>query len=980
MLIFSLSILLLGYPIWSQNIQTYIDQIQAQTTLDSIKIDAYKQLWRHYINADLDSANHYAAEGLKFAEHIEYPRGIADLSVYFAFGIMNKGNLDAALRILKEKLNYLQSEHTFLNGELYLTEWIGNFFRENNQLDSATHYYQIMLERAQGTHYHNLIGVHSGLGQLYQQQQFYESAIYHFQMADSICKTHQVDNNVCTGCRSNTAQMLIEVGDLNGAQEYFNQAKLDYERRKEYYLINELKLYEADLKIIDNEMEEAFILANEAVDFFAKDSSILMWIKSLNRAYQASWSTSDLSVTENITEQLLSLNHLLQDSLRLADAYSKYAFLLAQKGSLPESLEAVKIASNYLADHDDLNIRLNITKNYVVVYDLLGDHKQALQAQTEWATLMSELNSRSNARMVKEMEIAYDIQNKDQEIALLTAQNQLIVQEQKNQKNLMYAGIGLFLILIGFLYFLFRNKQQVNKRLRDIDHLKSQLFANISHELRTPLTLIQGPINRLLSAGQIDDKVGEQLEMISRNADRLKRLITNVSNLSRIEEGELSLNIKPGFLGHHVNQITKAFQYLSTSKSIQFTLNNEVPIKAYYYDPEYLETILYNLIGNAFKYTEQGSITVSTYINQGIFSAKVMDTGAGVPPEEQKIIFARYRRGSKIRPETKGVGLGLSLSRELAEKHHGKIELLNTSTSGSTFLFTAPVNKTYFEEQGISITNTLTGSVDSPNDKSTIHRKSANIHPDDPLILLVEDNPDMQLYIHQVFDHDYRILTANNGLEGWELASKYIPDIIVSDLMMPAMDGNGLLNKLREDSKTSHIPFIMLTANHQEAAKLDSLKYGADDFMTKPFSEEELRLKVKNQIAIREVLLEKYLKHGNDPSTSSSQRFLDADQEFWNRLEEVVKSNLDNVHFTAEDFAKSMLISRMQLHRKLKALTNLSASAFMRDRRLKEGAKLMKEKSMTVSEVAYAVGFSSPFYFSKCFKEMFNQVPTKYAG
>ena len=978
---FCLAIMVAVQSSVAQDIQYYKDQLASPDITDSMKIDAYKKLWRHYINSELDSANYYADEGLMLAERMQFPRGIADLSVYVAFGLMNKGFTDEALGLLKDKLTYLQTHHHFINGELYIIEWIANIHKENNQLDSATQYYQTMLDRSPGTHYHNLIGVHSGLGQLYQQQQYFKSAMYHFQLADSICQVHEVDNNVCTGCRSNTAQMLIEIGDFDKAQEYIDLAKLEYARREEYYLINELKLFEADLKMIRDEFEEALILANEAVDFFAKDSSILMWVKALNRAYQACSVQENLTDAEQIAEQLLSLNHILNDSLRLADAYSKNAFILGQRGKHQESLDNLNMAASYLADDDDLNIRMNITKNYVMIYDELGDHEQALKAQTEWAILRSELYARSNARMIKEMEIAYDIQNKEREIALLMTQNQLIAQQQKNQRSLMFGGIGLFLILSGFLYFLYRNKRQVNQRLREIDQIKTQLFANISHELRTPLTLIQGPIKRLLKHHTLDQEFMDQLLLVSRNTDRLKRLINNVSNLSRMEEGELNLNIKSGFLGHHIKQIANSFQYLATSKSIHFEITNHIPPKAYCYDPEYLETILYNLLSNAFKYTEEGSVSISAREDQGILHVEVSDTGKGIPEEEQRKIFKRYQRGSTAGFRTKGIGLGLALSSELASRHFGAIELQQSHSSGSTFICTIPVTRSFYEQKGYSIENqSIPKTENYAHANELTLTQSAEIHPDDPLILLVEDNPDMQLYIQHVFQNDYRIITAKNGQEGWDLSLQYIPDLILSDLMMPVLDGNGLLNKVREDERTSHIPFIMLTANHMEASKLNSLQFGADDYMTKPFSEDELLLKVQNQIATRKVLMEKYQKQESDSFEISVISPVKADQEFWLRLEQVVESNLSNVHFTADEFAKSMLMSRMQLHRKLKALTNLSASAFIRTQRLKEAAKMMRETSMTVSEVAYAVGFSSPFYFSKCFKEMYNQVPTKYAG
>ena len=571
--------------------------------------------------------------------------------------------------------------------------------------------------------------------------------------------------------------------------------------------------------------------------------------------------------------------------------------------------------------------------------------------------------------------------NLQKEIELLDVRNELLQQGRSNQQRLIWGGSLIFFVIIGSLYYLYRNKQKTNERLREIDQIKAKLFADISHEFRTPLTLIKGPLEVLMAQSDLPSKSYEQLALVKRNSDRLSTLVNGINDLTKLEANKMTLAVQESDLTKHLQNVAASFASLAEQKDLIFKQTLDITNKKCYYDPVHIETIINNLLSNAFKYCDQGLIHLSARINDGRAVIQVSDTGIGLSKEDQARVFDRYFRASDPTYRSEGVGIGLALAYQLATLHKGDLKVESAQGLGSNFIFSFPIRKEAYAASELQV---ATGQINDHPDRIETRDQKINprqrevVHEDEPLLLLVEDNMDMHRYLTEIFDESYRILHATDGSEGLQQATELVPDLIVSDLMMPVMDGQQLLKKVRQNEKTSHIPFIMLTANQQEQAKLDGLQAGADDYLTKPFSVEEIKLKVQNLILTREQLRHKYEAEQRIPTSRLITN--EAEQNFWNRLETVVRENLSNAHFSAEDFARAMHMSRMQLHRKLKALTNESANRFLRNQRLKQASTLIQNPEWSVSDVAYEVGFTSPSYFSKCFKEKYGVAPKEYVA
>jgi signal transduction histidine kinase/DNA-binding response OmpR family regulator/ligand-binding sensor domain-containing protein len=565
----------------------------------------------------------------------------------------------------------------------------------------------------------------------------------------------------------------------------------------------------------------------------------------------------------------------------------------------------------------------------------------------------------------------------------------------------LYGILFIFLLVAWRRYDLKRLRlkkdleiEQVEaQKLKEVDKLKSRFFANISHEFRTPLTLILGPLENLRS--RISDKESEQeFNIMQRNARRLQQLISQLLNLSKIESGKMKLQTREEDIVSLVRGYVQSFESLAQQKGITLEFNSNCDHQLIYLDRDKVEKILYNLLSNALKYTGRGG-TVRVDLTQlsDHVSIKVSDTGAGIPQKHIEHIFDRFYRGDETH-HVEGSGIGLALTRELAELHHGEIIVESEAGKGSSFEIRLKKGKEHLSEEEIlsdsepemdhmDISYTEEIQEDKVAAEASLSEHDLLKNGTRPLMLIVEDNQDLRHYIRGYFSNSYEILEAEDGVRGMEKAKEFLPDIIISDVMMPNMDGYELGEKLKNDPHTSHIPLILLTARASTESKMEGLEIGADDFITKPFDPQELQLRVKNLVIQRQRLSEYYREHIGKPDIRSLVNmplggYSQMDREFIVKAVEVIRDQMGNSEFSVEDFSNNIAMSRVQLHRKLKGLLNLSPSDLIRNIRLKKAAELIKKGSGNVTEIAYEVGFSNLSYFAKCFKEEYGFLPSDY--
>jgi DNA-binding response OmpR family regulator len=507
-------------------------------------------------------------------------------------------------------------------------------------------------------------------------------------------------------------------------------------------------------------------------------------------------------------------------------------------------------------------------------------------------------------------------------------------------------------------------------RLKDLDNHKNKLYTNISHEFRTPLTLLTAPLKKQLQSQILPDETRSDLQLIDRNASQLLHLFDQLLDLSKLESSSIKLQVHEGRIDLLLKSVSESFALLAKQKKLEFS--SKIPkLKKVWFDSDVIEKIVNNLLSNAIKYTSpEGNIFFEAHIDKkGVMNLTFINSIDGIKETDLTKIFDRF---FQIDSSAEGSGIGLSLVKELVQLSHGTIEASYIDTKKIKFSILLPIRKEAFSNDELGQTDLKISTETEEVLAKSPNKNNSNI----PIILVVEDNSDMRKFIKSLFQNDYKVMEATNGLEGIEKALKIIPDIIVSDVMMPIKNGIELCKTLKEDEKTSHIPIILLTAKSGDDHEIIGLNIGADDYITKPFNSRKLQVKVKKLIELRQKLRSRYRQDiflaPKDIAVTNT------DEKFFKRVEDILAKHLTDPTFNAESFSKLISMSRMQLHRKLTALTNLSTTAFIRSQRLKLAVKILKTSDANTSEAAYSSGFNSPSYFIKCFKEVYGKTPSEH--
>lgn len=560
------------------------------------------------------------------------------------------------------------------------------------------------------------------------------------------------------------------------------------------------------------------------------------------------------------------------------------------------------------------------------------------------------------------------------------------------------------LFILGSLYFIRktmlqreRMKFQIEqerreaKQLHELDLMKIRFLTNVSHEFRTPLSLILAPLEKLLDKSG-DQENQKQFEMIHRNARRLLNLVNQLLDFRKIEVNGVKLHLSEGNIVKFIEESVRTFSDLSEKKNIKLSFQSSHSELKTSFDMDKLEKVLFNLLSNAFKFTpENGEIEVSVEVLENdsaskglkILNVKVKDSGIGIPVHMQQKVFERFFRSElPSSMVNQGSGIGLAIAKEYVRIHGGTIRLESYPGKGSCFTVSMPVKAleapdTAIEAPAIGGSPAAIAYSNAPETVSGQASKGQPKNPKKPTVLLVEDNEDFRFYLKDNLGIWFNIIEGKNGLEGWQNALSEMPDLVVSDLMMPEMDGIELCQKMKKDPRTSHIPFVLLTARSANEQKLEGLNIGANDYITKPFNYEILLSRIKNLIS-QQQLLHKVLEKKISVQTSDVE-ITSLDDKLIREAIRLVEDNITDPDFSVEVLSKHLGMSRANLYKKLVALTGQSPIEFIRKIRLQRAAQYLEKSQLTVAEVAYKVGFNSPKYFTKYFKKEFNVSPSLYA-
>jgi len=530
------------------------------------------------------------------------------------------------------------------------------------------------------------------------------------------------------------------------------------------------------------------------------------------------------------------------------------------------------------------------------------------------------------------------------------------------------------------------------EQLRELDEMKSRFFANISHELRTPLSLMIGPIDQLLAEDRFDEATTEQMQIVRRNAERLQRLVEQLLDLARYDADRLDLVPQQRQWATFVERVIERFTPMAETEDVTLSVDTAAAEQPVAFDPDHMETVISNLVRNALTYTPSaGTVVVRAAVKEEEVCLRVADSGPGIPLEEQPDLFDRFYRGEG-QPHRGGTGIGLALTRVLVTLHDGTVDVESRAGEGSTFTVRWPIN----QEIGASEAHAAAPKTEAPEARrpepaggdgrtgpltESDQALSGAVPVDRTTILVVEDNADMRRYVRRLLEPRYRVLDASNGQAGLEQARSVLPDLVVADVMMPEMDGFAMLKALRRSHRTEGLPVVMLTARAETTDQVEGLEEGADAYVTKPFDAEVLTTRIQNLLARRQQLRERLQAELRAETDSGKEGLAEEEGEpssFEEEVRRVIRRYLSDADFSVEQLADEVALSRTYAGAKVKETFGVPPTDLIRTMRLEKGAELIDEGTGTVSEVAYAVGFNSLSYFSRCFKDHFGVSPSVY--
>lgn len=577
----------------------------------------------------------------------------------------------------------------------------------------------------------------------------------------------------------------------------------------------------------------------------------------------------------------------------------------------------------------------------------------------------------------------------------------------KNQTNIILAisiTLALALILSSIFYYLFKENKKISKKLmaqndeiseqrnklvilvdqvKEATEAKFNFFTNISHELRTPLTLILGPLEDTMSSSRLHFTLKNNLELVQRNAIRLLKLINQLMDFRKIEEGKMKLNVTKNNLGNFVLEIANEFKELAKKKHISLNVNNMATGLNIYFDNAMIDKVLFNLLSNAFKFTEEHgtiNITIDQDEENSLAIVKIEDDGIGMSNEDVEHAFDLFYQGHSS--TFKGTGLGLSLSKELIIAHKGDIEINSKKGKGTCFTIKLPLEQDHVKPADIKSeftqNNFIKDSYIYISDILPHHYEKVSKEPLENVasILIIEDNDDLKEFLKNRLEGTYEVHTANNGNEGINKAFDIVPDLIISDIIMPGLSGLKIAETLKNDLRSSHIPIILLTAKSSIEDQIEGMKSQADLFISKPFNLTYLEESIVSLLKNRTILREHYTSEL--PSESRSNTSNKLDRKFISEFTSIIEANLSNEDFSVDDIYKGLGISKIQLYRKTKALLGFNVNDYILTVRLQKAKYLLNNEDLSISEIAYKVGFASQAYFSTVFKSKFSITPSEF--
>ncbi len=930
-----------------------------------------------YFSNNPRKAKQYAEQAFRLARQLGYSRGIG--RSYLGLGVYywSQGQYRQAIQLASNALPYFERLND-QNGLSSVYSNIGLSLRSLGDFSQATSYYFKSLRASEKAGDPGGVAkTYNNIGIVFKYQEKYDQALYYYWQ--SFRKSAGIDPRNQAGALANIGVIYQLKNNNLKAIAYLNQA------RTRFAALNE----PMGLVICDNDLGETYCRLKQY------DQAELIVQRALEAATR-------LGYTPGLVSSLLSLGEIRLQTGRAIESFRFFNKALPLVETLRQQAG-----------------RLRVYKGLAAAHAQTGEYAKAYQFQSKWVALKDSAFNEESIKKIAGVQAEYQSEKKQAEIELLTKEQQVT----RLWRNAVGAGLLAALIIAGLVVSRQRLKirndqvlltqsnvvaeknQQLEaqtqllesqavvltaqaRQLQELDQTKTRFFTNVTHEFRTPLTLIIGTLSEKLHALADNAETvihRAEVTVMYRNAERLLQLINQLLDLAKLESGRLQLHAQTDDIKPLLNGVAALFSSSAEQRNIRLSVQLSPERLLVSHDADQLEKVVTNLLANAFKFTpDGGDVTVQAEpvrVDNGAFvQIIVADSGIGIAPEQTDRVFERFYQGKTVRMDRQpGTGVGLSLVKEIVELHKGTIRIDGQPGTGARFVVLLPAAASDPAASSLPTrrpvqTNRL-GLAATPHPLPVaaplVQRRTTL-----PLVLVVEDNDDVRTFICNLMQGTYRVLESGNGRQGLKQAQEQLPDLIISDWMMPDMDGLDFCHRIKTDERTSHIPFVLLTALSTQDERLTGLQTGADDYLTKPFDARELLIRCHNLIDTRRQLHDRFkrdIRIQPKEITATS-----ADEKFLGRVMAIVEANLGNADFSAEQFGQEVGLSRMQLHRKLVGLTGVAASDFIRLMRLKRAAQLLEGRTGSVSEIAYGVGFNSLSYFAKCFREQFGMLPTDY--
>ncbi len=973
--LFILSSLLCSFFCVAQQ-QTYVETISEK---DSLQIASYRTKLSRYVNPIPDSALFYGHKIKTLATQLNYGKGIADADYFLGACFKRVQQIDTAIIYFNASLALSKKlDYDIGKGRAYNN--LGRTYYLLGKMDSSI----VLSKKAIASIKKNgatediiTADSHIALATAYSRKNELNKAIVTLLKVDSMHRKLVLRPDIIAAAYQNLGNIYLELKEFPSAIEQFEKANDQFSKLPEgasQFYKNTTNVYLGNTYLQTERIEAADSILTNSYNYFKKAQDMRLVAEIANFLGQIELKKNNPIKAETFFTESFTIHKDNDLPFEAAQGALEIAKLELSKNQPEKALYYIEEANSLNLNAQNSKLRQELLFYKAQAFSQKGDYKEAYKFGNRAKMLQDSLQSVQSAEKIKEIEAIYETESKDREILLLTSQNELAEQQKANQRNLLLAGLGVTTLAGLFFFFQYRNRQKTNHKLQELDKAKSTFFANISHEFRTPLSLIKGPLEDQLEQTSLQGNQRKNLLAAQRNTERLEGLVEQLLALSKLESGAMKLQVQPTDLNSFLTAQVESFQYVASGKNNSYNIDLQTTEKPGWIDQDIMEKVCVNLLGNAFKYSPDGAtITVKSAIANGALTFTVCNTGIWLSEKEQQAIFIRFYQ---TRTNNPGSGIGLALTKELVQLHKGTVTVTSSEEIGVTFTVNIPASEDRYTSAEKLNEQLYTSILTIDKETTVLTGTELNTPEDAPVLLLVDDSKEIRDYVTSIFETTYIVLTATNGKEGFAMAKENIPDIIISDVMMPIADGFELTKNCKEDTITSHIPILLLTAKNEVTDQLEGLGIGADAYLTKPFSSKLLKGRIANLLDNRRKLQERFSQ--DIILTPKEIAITSADEQFLERLQKVLNEELTNSDFSATAFCEAMGVSRMQLHRKLKALTGYSTTEFIRNQRLKLSKQLIEKDKISISEVGYTVGFNDPSYFSKCFKQEFGQSPTDF--